>query len=296
MDAPSAPDRAAAGPELDPAALRRLLRRYETGQPEPWLHGEIARRMAERLALIRRPSTEILEWWPRPTDADALALACPQARRWIATPAGEIGPAGRADAPWWRRLLGRDAPATPAPKADLLWANLLLHWHEDLPALLGRWHAACAVDAILMFSCYGPDTLKELQAIYRAAGWGPAAGPLRDMHDIGDALVQAGFADPVMDMETLRLSWPDADALLAELRTLGLNLASGRHAGLRTPRWRARLKAALDEALRGPDGRLTLSFEIVYGHALRPAPRPAMAAQTTIALEAMREMTRRRNP
>jgi malonyl-CoA O-methyltransferase len=182
--------------------------------------------------------------------------------------------------------------------AELLWANMMLHWVDDLelPTLLSRWHASLGVDGFLMFACFGPDTLRSLQALYTAAGWGAAASPQRDMHDLGDALVHAGFADPVMDMEPLTLTWDSPEALLAELRTLGRNTAPQRQAGLRTPRWHAALRDRLNDSLRGPDGRLHLRFEIVYGHAFRPVARARVAAQTEISLDAMREMTRRRNP
>jgi malonyl-CoA O-methyltransferase len=173
---------------------------------------------------------------------------------------------------------------------------MMLHWVDDLPALFTRWHAATAVDGFLMFSCFGPDTLRELHALYQDAGYGPAARRQIDMHDIGDALVHAGFADPVMDMEQLTLTWDTAQALLDELRTLGRNTHRQRHAGLRTPRWHAGLIERLERGLRQPDGRLHLSFEVIYGHAFRPPARARVGPQTEISLEAMREMTRRRNP
>jgi malonyl-CoA O-methyltransferase len=171
---------------------------------------------------------------------------------------------------------------------------MMLHWVDDLPALLPRWHAALAVDGFLMFSCFGPDTLRELRRLYTSLGWGSPASAWVDMHDLGDALVQAGFADPVMDMEQLTLTWESPAAMLSELRALGANTDPARHAGLRTPRWRQRLEQQLAAALRGPDGRLHLRFEIVYGHAFRPLPRATVAAETHISLDAMRDMTRRK--
>ena len=98
-----------------------------------------------------------------------------------------------------------------------------------------------------MFSTFGPDTLAELRALYRELGWAAPAQAFVDMHDLGDMLVHAGFADPVMDQEHLTLHWPGPRELLAELRSLGGNLNPARHRGLRTPRWRSRLEAALRE-------------------------------------------------
>jgi malonyl-CoA O-methyltransferase len=111
------------------------------------------------------------------------------------------------------------------------------------------------------------------------------------MHDLGDMLVHAGFADPVMDQETLRLSWQTPQALLAELRSLGGNVSSQRAAGLRTPRWKARLEREL-LSLAGPDGRLTMSFEIAYGHAFKALPRAQAGEPTTVSLDDMRALVR----
>jgi malonyl-CoA O-methyltransferase len=111
------------------------------------------------------------------------------------------------------------------------------------------------------------------------------------MHDLGDMLVAAGFADPVLDQETLTLSWAGAEALLAELRQLGGNAAPDRFAGLRTPAWRRRLVAAL-EARAGADGRISLSFEIAYGHGFKAAPR-LQGGEVAVSLDDMRAMVRR---
>jgi malonyl-CoA O-methyltransferase len=178
--------------------------------------------------------------------------------------------------------------------AQLIWANMMLHGVWDPTAVLDRWHRALAVDGFVMFSCLGPDTLRELRDLYARLGWPPAMAEFIDMHDLGDMLVHAGFADPVMDQETLRLSWPDAEALLAELRGLGGNASPSRFAGLRTPRWRQRLVDELN-ALRGPDGRLHMRFEVAYGHAFKAPPRPARSSETTVSLEQMRTLVRKRD-
>ena len=288
-------------PRIDPAALRRHLARAATREPA-WLHGEIARRMAGRLSLVRRAPATVLDWWsPTSASAEPLARHCPQAQ---VTPIGfddRPRPAPAGTSPWWRRLAGRagaSAPAVPAtpPPADLLWANMMLHWVDDRPAMLARWHAALQVDGFLMFSCFGPDTLRELREVWAALGWGEPCSAWTDMHDLGDDLVHAGFTDPVMDMERIALTWDSPAALLAELRTLGLNTSPARHPGWRGRAWRARLDTELTRRLAGPDGRLRLGFEIVYGHAFRTVTAPRVQPQTSISLDEMREMTRRRNP
>jgi malonyl-CoA O-methyltransferase len=104
-------------------------------------------------------------------------------------------------------------------------------------------------------------------------------------------LVRAGFADPVMDQEVLRLTWATPDELLTELRALGLNADPARCAGLRTPRWRARLGEALAEHA-GADGRIALEFEIVYGHAFNPPPRVAVTGETRLSAADLQRMAR----
>jgi malonyl-CoA O-methyltransferase len=289
-------------PRIDPAALQRHLQ-PSADRAAPWLHEEIARRMADRLSLVRRQPTRVIDWWsPTSGSAELLKTQYPQARilRYgcDGLPLPEQ-PGSGTGTRWWQRLTGQSAPAeasaTP-PTAELLWANMMLHWVDDLPALLPRWHAALEVDGFLMFSCFGPDTLKELRAVYAELGWGAPGSAWIDMHDLGDELVHAGFADPVMDMEHLTLTWDSPAALLAELRGLGRNTASARQPGLRGRDWRRKLDAALTRHLTDPDGRLHLRFEIIYGHAFRPVARARMQVQTEISLGAMREMTRQRNP
>jgi malonyl-CoA O-methyltransferase len=260
--------------------------------------------MAERLGILTLRPTRVIDWWSHAGAGVALLRQqYPQAELVVVEPVATLDTRQAASAPWWRqlgqRLAGRQA-ATPvgddlAPvPGQLLWSNMMLHWCTDLRALLAQWHAALEVDGMLMFSCLGPDTLGALRRAHQAQGWGEATCSFIDMHDLGDALVGAGFAEPVMDMEKLTLTWDSAASLLAELRGLGGNTAPDRHPGLRTPRWRQRLDEVLTTQLRGPDGRLRLEFEIVYGHAVRPATRAPVKANTEISLQTMREMTRNR--
>ena len=282
-------------PTIDPAAAQRWLR---VAPPHsPWLHEEVGRRMAERLQWIRREPAAWADWDPVRGGLAAHALVAaryPKSERFV--------PAARTDtaqaamkkiAPGlWSRLTG---PAmrvgdVPAGRAQMLWANMLLHTAGDPQALLAQWRDALAVDGFLMFSCLGPDTLRELRALYASLGWPPPAHEFTDMHDWGDMLVHGGFAEPVMDMERITLTWDSADRLLAELRELGINLHRERFAALRGRGWRAALGRELERGLRGADGRLALTFEVIYGHALKPLPRPKVEAASSFSLDDMRSL------
>jgi malonyl-CoA O-methyltransferase len=171
---------------------------------------------------------------------------------------------------------------------------MMLHAEPDPLAVMRRWHRALAVDGFLMFSTLGPGSLPQLRSLYQAEGWGPPMAPLVDMHDLGDMLVEAGFADPVMDQELITLSWSDAATALAELRELGANTDPARSPGLRTPRWRARLMQGLARYAAGAGERIELGFEVVYGHAFKPPPRMRVAPESAVAVEDLRAMARSR--
>ncbi len=281
---------------IDHAALRRWQQRQALAPEPPWLHGEVARRMAERLQIMKRVPTLVIDWWSRSgAGGELLRAAYPKAQQLRVEPAAVVRRPKTAS-PWWsaQRWRNDDAVAensVPDGQARLLWANMMLHAVADPGALFTQWRKALSMEGFVMFSTLGPDTLKTLRQTYREAGWGVAHAPFVDMHDLGDMLVRAGFADPVMDQEVLRLTWATPAALRAELRSLGLNADPARCAGLRTPRWRARLDAALAEHA-GADGRIALEFEIVYGHAFNPPPRVAVTGETRLSAADLQRMAR----
>lgn len=165
------------------------------------------------------------------------------------------------------RCIAADVRALPLPGGTLglAWSNLMLHWLDDPLPSFRELNRVLEVGGLLMFSALGPDTLQEL----RAAG----ATTLRrfhDMHDLGDMLVAAGFADPVMDMERIELAYPSPRGLLRDQRLLGVRDGLLGPMGFREGRrifraWQSQLK----------DGRLPATFEIVYGHAWKVEPKIA---------------------
>lgn len=257
--------------------------------------------MQDRLQWICRTPKTWCDWHPVRGGMQTHALVAqryPQAQVYVV----ESSPRMQALAqshwakPWWNpaRWAGsRTMVELPAAgSVDMLWANMLLHHQAQPMQMLQAWHQALAVDGFVMFSCLGPDTVKELRALYDQLGWPAAGHSYTDMHDWGDMLVQAGFAEPVMDMETITLTFATPERLLQELRELGCNLHPQRFAGLRGKAWLAQLHAALDTHLRvdSSEGQLAVTFELVYGHAFKPAPRVAVDAESAVSLEQMRRM------
>jgi malonyl-CoA O-methyltransferase len=282
-------------PTIDPVAAAHWQRRAPA--VSPWLHEEVGRRMEDRLQWIRKAPEAWADWHAVRGGLqahEAVARRYAQAACFVV----EDEPAQREAArralarAWWRRIGAPrvDFGGVPDGAAQLVWANMLLHLQADPLALMARWHRALQPDGFLMFSCLGPDTLRELRELYAASGWPPCSHEFTDMHDWGDMLVAAGFAEPVMDMERITLTFESPARLLAELRGIGANLHPARFGALRGRGWRAALERGLAERLRQPDGRLGLTFEIVYGHALRPAPRARVAERSNVPLQDMRAM------
>lgn len=295
---PPAPAARPPSQQIDAQALTRQLRRLARAPEAPWLHADIAARMAERLPLIKLQPASVLQWSAfLGASEGALRQIYPQAAQLKVEPIAALRDRPAPARSWWAGLRrGKEAlpwlpTEVPEGAAQLLWANMYLHLSPDPEALLRLWHRALAVDGFVMFSCLGPDSWRELRELYAALGWGRGGPEWIDMHDVGDMLVHAGFADPVMDQERITLTWGEPEKLLADLRLLGGNLSPDRFAGWRGKDWRRALPAAL-ERLRGPDGRLRLSLELVYGHAFKPPPRAKLAAETRVSLEQMRGMVR----
>ena len=270
----------------------------------PWLHEEVASRMQDRLQWIKLQPAAWAHWGAVRGGLKAhaqLALKYPKSACFVTEAPGKwsLFAIKNIAIPWWkpagwgrRRTRFEDPP--PA-SVDMLWANMVLHESADPQPLLAQWFQALKVNGFLMFSCLGPDTAIELREVYRRLGWPPAGHELTDMHDWGDMLVGAGFAEPVMDMERITLTYASPERLLHELSELGRNFHPARFAGLRGRVWRAQLEAALAEHLvKGDDGRLSLTFEVIYGHALKPQPKFRVDPLSSISVQDMRSMLKTR--
>ena len=176
-----------------------------------------------------------------------------------------------------RRVCG-EAAALPFADAsfDLVFSSLCLQWVADLPAALAEFRRVLRPGGLLLFTSFGPDTLLELREAYLAAGEAqPPLSPFAAIQQVGDALVSAGFRNPVLEREDFTLSYPDVMGLLRELRAIGAGDARSQRArGLGGKARQARMVAAY-EAMRGPDGRLPSTWEVIGAMAWAPPPGAA---------------------
>ena len=298
------PTERATGPmDLDRAQVRRAFERAAATYDEAAvLQREVGQRMAERLGFVRMQPVTILdagcgtgaalgELHARYPDArligldlafnmtlaarDRAAAAARSARSLLGRVLGPLAPA-RELRPW---CICGDIASLPIKPAsiDLIWSNLTLQWIGDPQKSFAEFRRVLRVGGLLSFTTFGPDTLKELRAAFLSADRATHVGRFIDMHDLGDMLVHAGFADPVMDMESLTLTYADAIGLMRDLKAIGAhNVTAGRPRALVG---RSRLKRMQDayEALRRDD-RLPATYEVIYGASWGAAGRRAAAA------------------
>jgi malonyl-CoA O-methyltransferase len=290
-------DRKPQGARLDRVSVRRAFERaagsYDSAAV---LHREVGQRMAERLGIVRLDPAAILDAGCGTGEAlGELRARYPRARLVgldLAYPmlqaARRRDLLARADTrPLVRRLLGTFTAEVRQPalvcadvcrlplgarSVDLIWSNLTLQWVDELPLALAEFHRVLNIAGLFTFTTFGPDTLGELRRAFAAADASSHVNGFLDMHDVGDMLVQAGFADPVMDMEMITMTYADAGSLMRDLKAIGAQNArvDRRRSLTGRDRWQ-RMLAALEDFRR--DGRLQASFEVVYGHAWKAEPR-----------------------
>lgn len=168
---------------------------------------------------------------------------------------------------------------------DLIFANFLLPW-VDLDATFAEFRRVLAPKGLLTFANLGPDTLKELRSAWAQADGHSRVNQFMDMHDVGDALIRAGFADPVLDVERYTLSYAAVLDLAADLKAVGArNATAGRPKGLTGPRKFAAMQSAYESFRR--DGRLPATYEVVFGQAWAPA-ESQRASGDVVSLEEMK--------
>ena len=292
--------------DVDPTAVRRgFSRAVATYDAAAVLQREVGPRMAQRLDYVKLAPTVIIDAGCGTGEAvGELGARYPGATVLAFDVALPMVFAARKRARTQRTLLRRllqplttrrapvpgfvcaDINALPfaGVRADLVWSNLALQWVNDLPRAIGEFRRVLKVGGLLSFTTFGPDTLREIRSAFARTGGGTYTNRFIDMHDIGDMLVGAGFADPVMDMERIVLTYESPRALLAELKSIGAtNRTRGRMRGLMGRRRFERAMRAL-EALR-EGGRIPATFEVIYGHAWKVAPRRTAEGHAIVKLQ-----------
>jgi malonyl-CoA O-methyltransferase len=288
---------------IDAERVRALFAEPQRVAAAGFLRREIAERMHERLSLVKIVPQRVLDaGCGAGPDLGTLQKTYPAAQivGIDASPAMLAG--ARTPAPALRSLnqmLSRLMPAKAGvdllcgdfgslpfgPNSiDLVWSNLALHWHPQPDRVFAEWRRVLRVDGLLMFSNFGPDTFKELRSAFAALDETPHTLPFVDMHDFGDQLVEAGFSTPVMDAERITVTYGTVAALLADVRAIGGNpLATRRRGLIGRAAWRRMVDAL--EAMRGADGKIGLTFEVIYGHAFRPVPKTTAAGEAIVRFQ-----------
>lgn len=279
-----------------PAATRRAFTRaagsYDAAAV---LQQEVGRRLLERLDVIRVDPARVLDVGAGTGAATAALMArYPRAQVLALDPVPELLSRARQRGRFWRRprCICGDARALPVATGsiDLLVSNLALPWIADLDRALEQFRRALVPEGLLLFSSFGPDTLKELRQAWGAIDDYVHVHDFVDMHDVGDAMMRAAFVNPVMEVEHITLTYQTVDDLMRDLRqTGGHNLAQGRRSTL-TPRRDLDALRRNYERWRQPDGRLPATFEIVFGHAWAPrtAPQRRAGGEVHVPLTAIR--------
>lgn len=238
------------------------------------LQREVGARLLERLALLRMAPRRILDLGTG-TGHIAQALLKRYAGAQVVgldIAEGMLTQARRRSG-WWRRprFVCGDIERLPFANhsADMILSNLTLQWCNGLDAAFAEFRRVLRPGGTLLFTSFGPDTLRELRASWAAADSYTHVNSFLDMHDVGDALVRAGLIEPVLDTERFTLTYPDLQGLVRDLKTLGAhNVTAGRARGL-TGRGRWQRVREAYEAQR-TDGALPATYEVVYGHAWAP--------------------------
>lgn len=258
---------------LDPGLVRARFNRASAHYDESAaVITELRQRLLERLDLVRLIPERVLDLGAGTgTGTRALKQRYPKAQVFALDSAQRMLLQARAQQGWLRKfdLICGEAAALPLQPAtfDLAFSHLMLPWCNAPDAVFEEVARILRPGGLFSFSSLGPDTARELRRAWRNVDAAVHVHGFIDMHDVGDALTRAGFADPVMDVETVTITYSSLEHLVREFRQLALtNVAAGRPRGLGA-NIRSRQLASGYETFRRADGSLPVTVEVVYGHA-----------------------------
>jgi len=282
-------------PWLDARFVRRRFdRAAATFDTAAILHRELLERLLSRLDVISSKPSVILDLGSGTGHGSkALKKRFPKAQVIAMDFAPAMLHASRKQQSWLRpfdRVCG-DAQTLPlkAQSVDWVVSNAMLHCCEQPDAVFAEVQRILKPGGAFSFSTFGPDTLRELRTAWREVDTAPHVQPFIDMHDLGDALVRSGLADPVLDVEPFTLTYPTLNALLAELKSTGATYLPPTRPGLGHRGIHAALSGAY-ERFRAQNV-LPVSIEAVFGLAwqpLNPRAPSSHSGETRIPIDALR--------
>lgn len=264
---------------FDSKHVRRAFSRAATSyHAAAVLQQEVGKRLLESLDYLeaRQPQV-VLDVGSGPAHATAaMKKRWPKAQVIALDLALPMLAEARKQAGWWRPFSRVCADARALPLADnsvdVIFSNLCLQWVEDLPSVFAGFRRVLKPGGLLVCSTFGPETLVELREAFAQADDTPHVSRFVQIAQFGDALMMAGFRDPVLDRDLFTLTYDDLPALMRELKAIGAtNALSGRRHTL-TGRSRFNAAQAAYEPLRRADGKLPSSWEVIYAHAWAPEP------------------------
>jgi malonyl-CoA O-methyltransferase len=280
------------------AAFDRAAARYED---RAVLQNIVAERMDERLDFVKLEPDWILDGGAGTGFATRLLTKRYREARVLALDLSHnmlLEARRRASQPWSREYYLRgdlESLSIASASVDMVFSNLALQWCNDLDRAFRECLRVLKPNGLFMFSTFGPDTLKELRASWAALDDKTHVHAFFDMHDIGDALIRAGFSGPVLDVEHLTLTYPDVHAVMRDLKDIGaVNVALGRRRGLTGKRHLTAVREQYEQYRR--EGVLPATYEVVYGHAWAPEPHTRPQDGSTVSAFPISKLTRLKRP